>query len=33
MDIDDRKKEIAQYIGKKILELRHSKQIDIVTFA
>lgn len=33
MEIDDRKKEIAQYIGKKIFELRKSKKLSREQFA
>ena len=33
MEIDDRKKEIAQYIGKKILDLRKSQKLSREQFA
>ena len=33
MDIDNRKEEIAQYIGKKVLELRKSKKLSREQFA
>ena len=29
MEINDRKKEIAQYIGKKILDLRKSQKLSL----
>lgn len=33
MEIEDRKKEIAQYIGKKVFELRKSKKLSREQFA
>lgn len=33
MELDDRKKEVAQYIGNKLLELRKSKKLSREQFA